>query len=46
MIGDLKRPVRGVIGHFEKERRRGVVVDEPDRPLGDQVGHVAVGVNR
>ena len=45
MIGDLKRPVRGVVGDLEKERRRGMIVDVFDRSLRDEIGHIAVDMD-
>ena len=46
LVGHLERPVRGVVGDLEEERTLRVLLNEADRPLGDQIGHVSVGVDR
>jgi hypothetical protein len=38
--------VRGVVGNLDEEGPLCVLLDERDRALRDQVGHVAVDVNR
>ena len=45
MIRWLKRPVGGAVSHFEKERLRPVLFDEPDGPRGDQIGHISLLLN-
>jgi sulfate adenylyltransferase subunit 1 (EFTu-like GTPase family) len=46
MVGHLERPVRRVVGDFDEERHFRVIVDELDRPLGNEIGHVTVDVDR
>ena len=46
LVGQLVRPVRGVVRDVDEERPLRVLLDEPHRPLGDQVRHVAGDLHR